>query len=250
MSENKDDWNSHWNNFGDVSEINPAVKYRQDFLIKLLKAQDIKSTDVLIDIGCGTGSFLRQLEQTNPGYRLIGLEPSVSGCEIARRNLHAEIFQVNVLTDSLLQSELREIADIGICSEVIEHVDDPTEFLHRSGQFLKASGILLVTVPGGFRSAYDKHIGHRQHFSKASLKKSLLEAGYQNIQIYRAGFPVFNLYKILTIIAGKRLIKTASKLDGQNSKVTSVISKAFNALFIVTVSDSPFGWQLIATARK
>jgi hypothetical protein len=61
----------------------------------------------------------------------------------------------------------------------------------------------LVTVPGGFRSAYDKHIGHRQHFSKASLKKSLLEAGYQNIQIYRAGFPVFNLYKILTIIAGK-----------------------------------------------
>jgi SAM-dependent methyltransferase len=231
MSENKDDWNSHWNNFGDVSEINPAVKYRQDFLIKLLKAQNIKSTDVLIDIGCGTGSFLRQLEQTNPGYRLIGLEPSASGCEIARRNL-------------------REIADIGICSEVIEHVDDPTEFLHRSRQFLKTSGILLVTVPGGFRSAYDKHIGHRQHFSKASLKKSLLEAGYQNIQIYRAGFPVFNLYKILTIIAGKRLIKTASKLDGQNSKVTSVISKAFNALFFVTVSNSPFGWQLIATARK
>jgi len=249
MSLQKDDWNEHWNNFGDSSEINPAVLYRQQYLKKLLKVFETKSDSVLLDIGCGTGSFLHVLEQEKLNYRLIGLEPSASGCDRARIQTNATIIEGDVLDLSSLSQELMHIADIGVCSEVIEHVDDPVLFLNNCKRLLKPEGHIVITVPGGFRSAYDKHIGHRQHYSKRLLMTTLLNAGYKNVRIYRAGFPIFNVYKLLTIMAGRKLIETASVSEQHGeSKLTVLISKTFNLIFKFSLPNFPLGWQLVATA--
>lgn len=251
MSSHQDDWNAHWNDFGDSSEINPAVRYRQKYLLGLLRTIGTKPENVLIDIGCGTGSFLHVLEQEKLDCRLIGLEPSSSGCDRARAQTNATIVEGDVLGLSSLSVNLSKIADVAICSEVIEHIDDPVLFLRECKQLLKHDGVIIVTVPGGFRSAYDKHIGHRQHYSKRLLLNTLSLAGYTDVRIYRAGFPVFNIYKLLTILAGRKLITTVTSSEHHgDSKLTVLISRFFNSIFWLSMPNFPLGWQLIATAKK
>ena len=250
MSAGYDDWNSHWQSFGNSSEVNPAVLYRQNFLIRLIFKHNTKSGNLLLDIGCGTGSFLRKVEDLNSGLILVGIEPSVSGCERSTAQSSARIVQGDVLTLDPASLDLAQIADFAICSEVIEHLDNPSQFLQQCKKFIKPSGKIFLTVPGGWCSEYDKHIGHRQHFSKRLLTETLTCAGYKNIKIFRAGFPVFNIYKLMTILAGKKLIQTASVTeDHRDSKMIGFLSKAFNPLFKCSLPNFPFGWQLVAIAE-
>ena len=250
MSRDKDDWNSHWQKFGNSSEINPAVLYRQNYLLKILSGHSTEPGNLLLDIGCGTGAFLRRLMDSKLDLTLIGIEPSESGCERAIAQTNVRIVRGDIFTLSPVESNLDHVADFAICSEVIEHLDDPTQFLQKCKEFIKPSGKIIITVPGGWRSKYDKHIGHRQHYSKNLLLETLSKAGYTNIQIFRAGFPIFNLYKLMTILAGKRLIQSASSTEGvAESKLIRIISKVFNSLFRYSFSNSLFGWQLIALAE-
>ena len=61
-----------------------------------------------------------------------------------------------------------------VCSEVLEHVDDPTAFLRAASSIRSANAIILITVPGGRMSAFDRHIGHRRHFNGESLHEILV----------------------------------------------------------------------------
>src|SRR2546423_2245665 len=94
-----------------------------------------------------------------------------------------------------------------VCSEVLEHVDDPVAFLKRSQTYLAPKAQLIVTVPGGPMSAFDRHIGHRQHFNRRKIRSILEQAGYSVQRVYLAGFPFFNLYRLLVIARGKRLAR-------------------------------------------
>lgn len=106
---------------------------------------------------------------------------------------------------------------------------------------------LVVTVPGGPRSQFDVHIGHREHFSPARLHQVLTEAGFKVEYATGAGFPFFNLYRSLVVLRGSRLIAEASEKPGLLLRVTSAL---FRILFRLNISRSSLGWQTLAVARK
>ena len=91
-------------------------------------------------------------------------------------------------------NEFTNWATHAVCSEVLEHVDDPVAFLKRARDYLAPGARLIVTVPGGPMSAFDRHIGHRQHFDRLKIRSMLEQAGYSVERTYLAGFPFFNLY--------------------------------------------------------
>jgi hypothetical protein len=163
----------------------------------------------------------------------------------------ATFLVANIFEPPSALKEFSGWATHAICSEVLEHVDDPVSFLKRSREYLAADGRLIVTVPGGPISAFDRHIGHRRHFDRNEISSVLEQAGYAVQRTYRAGFPFFNLYRLLVSARGARL---AGDLEARGRGTPSVLAgfmmKVFRVLFHANLLDSPFGWQMVAAARK
>ena len=117
--------------------------------------------------------------------------------------------------------------------------------------YLASGAQLIVTVPGGPMSAFDRVIGHRQHFTRASIRAVLEQAGFEAPRVFLAGFPFFNLYRLTVIARGKKLAEDVrADQDGSTSKLAAAVMAAFRFLFRFNLLDSPFGWQVVAIARK
>jgi hypothetical protein len=100
-------------------------------------------------------------------------------------------------------------------------------------------------------SAFDRHIGHRQHFTRASLTTALVAAGFTVDRVYRSGFPFFNLYRGIVISRGERLAaEVDSRRRGFSAFLGDTVMAVFRGLFRFTLLDAPGGWQIVAVARK
>jgi hypothetical protein len=110
---------------------------------------------------------------------------------------------------------------------------------------------LIVTVPSGPMSEFDRHIGHRRHFSRRLLESTLQGAGLDVVDMRGAGFPFFNLYRLVVVARGKRVIT-----DVMSSEATMLpwsarsAMRAFSWLFRLNSSKTTLGWQLAALAAE
>lgn len=247
-----DNWDVHWVHYADSAEKNPAQLMRHDFIAGLLKQSDSRGEIRLLDLGSGQGDLLQRLAPLFPKARFVGVELSESGVAISRRKAPLATFLVaDIFNPPPALDEFSNWATHAVCSEVLEHVDDPIAFLERARDYIAAGGQLIVTVPGGPMSAFDRHIGHRQHFNRGKITRILTDAGYQPGKTFLAGFPFFNLYRLMVIARGKKLARDIeSQAGGFSSSTAGVAMKMFHGLFRANLSDSPFGWQVIATAAK
>jgi cyclopropane fatty-acyl-phospholipid synthase-like methyltransferase len=242
-----DNWEAHWDRYADSASKNPAQRYRHDLIARLLR-RGVKDAMRLLDIGSGQGDLLARLRPCFSSAKMLGAELSESGVRISRRKVpDATFIAADLFAPTVALQEYRGWATDALCSEVLEHVDDPTAFLHAAKAYLAEGARLIVTVPGGPMSAFDRHIGHRQHFTKRSLTRVLREAGFTVERVLRAGFPFFNLYRGVVIARGERL---ADDVEGPTSWTASLAMAAFRGLFQFNLTDSPFGWQMVAVARK
>jgi hypothetical protein len=138
-----------------------------------------------------------------------------------------------------------------VCSEVLEHVDSPEDFLKAARPFLAEGAGLVVTVPGGPMSAFDRHIGHRRHFTRDSISRCLAAAGFTVERVYLSGFPFFNLYRGVVIARGEKLADDVNAGQGGFSAwLAGAVMAVFRGLFRLNLRNSPFGWQVVAVARK
>lgn len=206
----------------------------------------------LLDFGSGQGDFLQKAGARWPDAELAGIELSEKAVGMTRRKIPwAHVFAANLFAPSIQLRELEQWADAAVCSEVLEHVDDPTAFLRAAARYCASGAKLLVTVPGGPMSSFDRHIGHRQHFTAGKLSRILDAGGWEVRRVLRAGFPFFNIYRALVIARGDKLAgDVTAKSTGSVLRLGRSAMRLFRILFCATLLDSPFGWQIIALACK
>lgn len=246
-----DDWDAHWRRYDEAAHRNPAQQMRHRLVLHLLRtcapADDLR----LLDIGSGQGDLLVKVRQAFPAAKLVGVELSESGVEASRRKLPDATF---IAADLLMKPEhmepFRQWANYAVCSEVLEHVDSPGEFLRAARPFLGDDCIVIVTVPGGPMSAFDRHIGHRQHFTRESITCVLEASQFTVDAVYLSGFPFFNLYRLVVIARGDKLQKDVDATRGSSGRLARIVMALFRGLLRLTWRNSPFGWQVIAVARK
>jgi len=242
-----DDWDGHWSAYGDAAEDNPAQQYRRRLVFAALG--ELGPGTQLVDIGSGQGDLLAEMHRRFPAIDLVGLEQSAEGIRQGADKVRAARFvQRDLLAPTSVAPDLGAWATHATCSEVIEHVDDPATLLANATAYLAPGCRVVITVPGGPRSAYDRYIGHRRHFDRDSLREVVEKAGLDVVRIQRAGFPVFNLYKLLVIARGKKLIEDVNANGDSTSRVARLVMSAFGGLFRFALADARWGWQLVAVA--
>jgi len=246
----RDDWDRHWDDYAEAAEQNPAQRYRRRIVFELLGLTDRPAR--VLDIGSGTGDFAAELGRRHPSSALLGLEFSESGIEIARRKAAAAEFVLRDLTKpGEPEPGRRGWATHAICSEVLEHVDEPRELIANAAAYMAPGCRLVVTVPGGPQSAFDRHIGHRRHFSPDDLAALLSEAGFEVESASGAGFPFFNLYRSVVILRGRRLVEDVSGGGtGSESRLARTAMAAFRPLFRLNRLHGRRGWQTVAVAHR
>lgn len=246
----QDDWDDHWSEFGGANERNPAQQYRRRLALFLLGR--FEQPERLLDIGSGSGEFLAAAQRRWPSTQLAGLELSAAGvAESVRKVPSARVRVCDLLADPQPLPAEAGWATHAVCSEVLEHVDDPATLLRNARGWLAPGCRVVVTVPGGPMSAFDRHIGHRRHFSAADLAHVMRAAGLEVQLVAGAGFPFFNLYRALVIARGERLVTDAA-VDATNTPQGRLIiaaMAAFRPLLSLSLPRSPLGWQTVGVAR-
>lgn len=252
MTIHQDDWDKHWGQYADSAAENPAQEYRRRLVFALLGIQGDGSGARILDIGSGQGDFAADLAKWLPQARIVGLELSQTGVEVARLKVPSARFsQCDLLHAAPLPDDLLAWATHAVCTEVLEHLDQPLTLLRNAQGYLAPGCRLVVTVPGGPMSAFDKHIGHRQHYSPEMLRDLLRGAGFQVERATGAGFPFFNVYRSVVILRGDKLAEdVASHADGRHSALARFVMRIFGMLFHFNISASPWGWQTVAVASK
>lgn len=146
---------------------------------KLINKLIAQKKGTILDIGCGTGAFLEEMQKS--GWKAIGLEPDESARKIAiSRNLNVHP------AEDLFQ--LRENVDVITMWHVLEHVHDLHRYLTKVAGVLNQDGVLLVAVPNytaydqlayqQYWAAYDVP-RHLYHFSPASIRALMEKHGFR-----------------------------------------------------------------------
>ncbi len=248
----RSDWNELWDTYADSASENPAQSYRRELVFAALELNQATGPVRLLDVGSGQGDFSAEVSRRYPHTQLLGLELSHSGVAISRGKVPGAVFEQRDLTIAQApQPELRGWATHAVCSEMLEHVDDAQSVLENIAPYLKQGCRLVITLPGGPMSEFDRHIGHRKHYRAAELRQLLEKTGFQVQSVWRAGFPFMNLYRLVVILRGKALIRdVARQPGGAMSGLALTVMRVFSFLFAFNRRQSPWGWQLVAVAKK
>jgi SAM-dependent methyltransferase len=202
-----------------------------------------------LDIGCGPGDLTVDVARRWPTAEVAGIELSKRGVEIAAGKLpRGRFMQFDLLSGRTPPAGFRAWATHATCSEVLEHVDEPDALLASARRWLAPGALLVVTVPGGPMSAFDRHVGHRRHYTAPELTALLEAIGLSVLECGGAGFPFFNLYRRAVITRGERLV---SDVDATSAVPRSarLAMGVFNGLLAASPTRGQRGWQLYATAR-
>jgi SAM-dependent methyltransferase len=241
-----DSWEQHWERFGAAAESSPASRYRWRMILELLDLEHQPSGVRMLEIGSGTGKFAEDFYARSREGDYLGLELSRSGIALASRRVpQARFLQRDLLLEATPEQRVDFQATNALCSEGLEHVDDPLLLMRNASAFMGKNCRLIATVPDGPMNAFYRHIGHRRHYRPAELAGILEKAGFQIERAFNAGFPFFDLYRVLVGLRGNSMITDA--LQARPGLLIRIGEAVFDFLFRFNLTG--MGWQTIVVAR-
>ncbi|MBL4844726.1 MAG: class I SAM-dependent methyltransferase [Planctomycetes bacterium] len=140
----------------------------------------------LLDVGCGAGRFL--LAARERGWRVAGVDLSESNARAGQAT------GLDVRSAALADAGFEEQSfDAARLNQVIEHVPEPLDLLRDVAKVLRPGGLLSLATPNiaslsaRFLGAQWNHLGselngHLVLFSRATLTRALVEAGFRPLR--------------------------------------------------------------------
>lgn len=118
--------------------------FREAFLPRLARAGAAR----LLEVGIGSGLFLRHALQALPAARGLGLDLSEAALDFSRRHAacHGLGGRFEASRHDLLQSALPGRFDALICVEVLEHLDDPPALLRALRRQAGPGAVVFVSA--------------------------------------------------------------------------------------------------------
>ncbi len=142
----------------------------------------------VLDVGCGTGENSKAI--LTRGHAVYGIDISATAIAAYRqRGFDGRVMDVENGLDFA-----DDTFDLVFCSEVIEHLTAPEVLARESLRVLKPGGHLVLSTPNsafwlyrllgllGWTVAELQHPRHLQFFSRQSLRRLLLNAGFSPVE--------------------------------------------------------------------
>jgi dolichol-phosphate mannosyltransferase len=195
----------------------------------------------LLDVGAYCGLFVAEAKRR--GWSAEGVDPSRWASRIAREEVGVTVHQGTL---DALGPVLRPPYDIVTTWDVLEHVDDPINYLAQLNGLLKDNGILaLSTLDAG--STFARVLGRRwpwlmdmhiYYFTRPLLRRWIEAAGFEVLLLedYRHYATVPYLWE-----------KAAAFLPGFLGRPVKTFGRIFPTSWVIPVS---FGDVVLVVARK
>jgi len=157
----------------------------QDTVGAKIMMLDYKLRGKLLDVGAGSGEFLKNMQEL--GWDVSGIDPDPYAAAVAQN-----AYGISILPQTLDNTSLPdESFDVITLDHVIEHLPDPHESLLKINRLLKPGGLIVVMTPNldslGHRR-YKKswlHLDPPRHlylFQRDSLQKLIKSAEFNIIK--------------------------------------------------------------------
>lgn len=163
------------------------ARSRQEILFRYLA---LETTDVVLDVGCGTGYFTNLM--WDKAARVVGVDMDLASVRVAKKFSPKQDFILSDATKLPIKSQA--VTKI-LCSEVLEHVSDDMGLTNECCRVLRDGGVMVcssINASFPFHSRKSSHTkaGSEFHirvgYSVASLCQLLSRAGFGSIQISSA----------------------------------------------------------------
>ncbi|MFI5386561.1 MAG: class I SAM-dependent methyltransferase [Fimbriimonadales bacterium] len=209
------------------------------------KIQNPKSK-ILLDVGCGTGVVLKDLESRGSP---VGLDMSPLALGFCQRRGLNRLIRGDATAMPLAANCVGAI----VALDVFEHIEYDTAAFVEAYRTLAPGGILVLSVPA-FQSLWGPHdvaLMHYRRYTRRELRERLVSAGFT---IERLSYSVFFLFPIVVIV---RFFEKRKKGPAKASLVA--LPNWINAFLIgvqtieaamIAKFSLPWGSSLLGVARK
>lgn len=218
-------------------------KYDKEVLDKLtMTGTDIFRNKIVADIGCGGGSFLDFVKGV--ASQTIAIEPS----KIYRKGLMEKGHNTYAYISNA-REDYKNAVDVITSFDVIEHVENPEQFLRDAYDLCNSQGQIIIGTPTDYPvlrkmlgETFDRFIFQVQHpwiLSDYAMKLMAAKVGFKNIRIeYKQKYGLGNLLSWLLDSTPRGDIKY------------EFISKTVDAAYKSSMSNKDYCEYLILYAQK
>ncbi len=227
---------------------------RRKLIATLLGDLQLPKTIDILDIGCGTGAMLDELQNFGEVTGADFSPEALSFCGKRGKRGNAKY--------RLVRADIRSLPfedasfDIVTAMDIVEHIDRDKDAMSEIYRVLKPGGRLLATVPAymSLWSEHDHALHHHRRYTAHGFRDLARRAGFA---IDRLSYTVTALFPLIW------LVRTLGRLKGTNTDnpkadvvaVPAPVNQFLIALMnietsIVRHSSLPFGVTVVTVARK
>lgn len=195
---------------------------------KLSLVNSLSQKGNLLDVGCGTGYFLKTCK--TDGWRIDGTEPDESARKLAEQNT------LQPLYSSVFQLENTKHYNVISMWHVLEHVHKLNETIIKLNVLLKDNGRMVIAVPNSDSkdaaiykenwAAYDVP-RHLYHFNQKSMADLMSKHGFEIEKTIPMKFDAFYVSMMSEgyIAENQKINYISSILNGCKSNIYGAFNK-------------------------
>ena len=158
-------WESEWLKQVD-NNLYPIHKLYRNRMLATIEMIDAGNNDPIkiLDIGCGIGIYDFNILKRFSKAKIIGIDISKSQIDLAAKiakenNFNGRIFFV---TGDIEELEINDNFNYIICTEVIEHLPDPTKAIDNIVSFCDRNTKVIISVPQLYNGVKQEGIFYKQ----------------------------------------------------------------------------------------
>jgi SAM-dependent methyltransferase len=148
---------------------------------ELISGFPIESTDTVVDVGCGLGHNLNFCAKYANYAIGVDIDPSRSlATEKLLQNSGHKNFKTIVSDGNPLPIESASVDKI-VCTEVLEHVDDPMIVMRELARIAKPGALFMLSVPGKLSEDILKTVAPASCFEKPNHIRTFSADDFQSL---------------------------------------------------------------------